>query len=127
MSETEKKNNSTGDLAEMANINGNLQDSYIDFQVKKPLSFVRLKKSDYGKNSIVYLRKRTDLPVLLMFRDSFASSVLNYLPESFSRSIAIWKNQVDFSIVLKAKPDIVILELNERYSSVLCMPNCSAN
>ena len=59
---------------------------------------------------------------LLMFRDSFAIELIPYLSESFSRSVYVWANKVDFSMVDEEKPDLVILEMAERHLGNLCNP-----
>lgn len=55
-----------------------------------------------------------------MFRGSFAIELIPYLSESFSRSVYVWDDRVDFSIVDDEKPDLVILEMAERYLGELC-------
>jgi hypothetical protein len=77
--------------------------------------------SDPGKETIARERQGRDQAKLLMFRDSFAVALIPYLSESFSRSVYVSDFRVDFSIVNDEKPDLVILEMAERYLGILCM------
>lgn len=49
---------------------------------------------------------------LLMYRDSFSTSLIPYLAHSFSKSVFIWKRDVNAKAIQNA--DIIILEIVER-------------
>jgi alginate O-acetyltransferase complex protein AlgJ len=50
------------------------------------------------------------LPRLLVFRDSFGSALIPFLSEHFSRAVYLWQNYLDFDVIAKERPDIVIQE-----------------
>lgn len=54
------------------------------------------------------------LPRLVMFRDSFGTSLVPLLAESFDRSVFVWSNAFNMEIVQEERPDIVIYEVVER-------------
>lgn len=59
-------------------------------------------------------------PKILVFRDSFMSTIIPFMSEDFSRSVYVWSYGIEPDIVSAEKPDVVVLELVERYlASVL--------
>ena len=59
------------------------------------------------------------LPGALVFRDSFSDALIPFLSEHFSRAVYAHSFSVNLDLVDKEKPDIVILELAQRYLTVL--------
>jgi len=55
------------------------------------------------------------LPRALVFRDSFASRLVPFLSEHFSRAVYLWQNDFDANAVLTEKPDVVIQEIVGRH------------
>jgi hypothetical protein len=51
-----------------------------------------------------------DGPRALVFRDSFASAMIPFLSEHFSRVLYVWQNNFDPALVEKEHPDVVIQE-----------------
>lgn len=111
-----------GDLAGFINVNGLLRDTVISL---KPQTAWRAKslKVDYesmtGRKSVGSEVDDTRLPKLVMFRDSFSDALVPYLSENFSRSVYIWKSEIDFSVIEREQPDVVIYEVVERYLGTL--------
>ena len=66
-------------------------------------------------NLMIFKNKNQDLPRAVMFRDSFAESLLEIMAESFSRLLVIWQPNIDYTIVQDEKPDIVISQQVERF------------
>lgn len=64
---------------------------------------------------LVYENKNKELPKAIVFRDSFSSQLLKFLAGSFSRLVAVWQPNIDYSIVRDEKPDIVISQQAERF------------
>lgn len=64
---------------------------------------------------------------LVMFRDSFASAMIPYLSEHFSRSVYVWDHNFNGNIIKDEQSDIVIHELVERYIDVLLSDNIGLN
>jgi len=50
------------------------------------------------------------LPRLVMFRDSFASALIPFLSEHFSRAVYLWQYNFDPAVVESEHPDVVIEE-----------------
>jgi hypothetical protein len=63
----------------------------------------------------VYENFDRDLPKAVVFRDSASSWLLPFLSESFSRVVAVSSPHVYRELVESEKPDVVILEIIERY------------
>jgi alginate O-acetyltransferase complex protein AlgJ len=57
----------------------------------------------------------SNLPRAVVFRDSFMSRVYPYVSEHFSRTVYLWQNDVDPSVVLKERPAVVIHEIVGRH------------
>jgi len=57
----------------------------------------------------------SNLPRLLVFRDSFMSRVAPYLSEHFSRTVYLWQNDFDPEAVQREMPDVVIQEIVGRH------------
>lgn len=58
-------------------------------------------------------------PKVILYRDSFARSLIPYLSESFSQVSYIWSRKIDFNLIQKERPDIVMIQFAERYSDIL--------
>jgi hypothetical protein len=55
------------------------------------------------------------LPRAVIFRDSFASALVPFLSEHFSRAVYLWQNDFDAQVVEQEHPDIVIQEIVGRH------------
>jgi len=55
------------------------------------------------------------LPRALVFRDSFASRLVPFLSERFSRAVYLWQKGIDVAAVEREHPDVVILEMVARH------------
>jgi alginate O-acetyltransferase complex protein AlgJ len=55
------------------------------------------------------------LPRAVIFRDSFASRLVPFLSEHFSRAVYLWQNDFDANVVMEEKPDVVIQEIVGRH------------
>jgi alginate O-acetyltransferase complex protein AlgJ len=115
-----EENKGTGDLAGFLNMKGLLSDTSIILipTIKftaEPIPLHADYTSKAEREAVGFRVTKADLPVLVMFRDSFASWLIPYLSESFSKSIYIWSRKFDFSIIAREKPAIVIYEISERY------------
>jgi len=66
-------------------------------------------------NTMVTEIPGSDLPRAVVFRDSFFNSLTQYVSENFSRVVYRSDSQVDFDLIDQEQPDVVILEVAERY------------
>lgn len=58
------------------------------------------------------------LPRCVLFRDSNASAMLQYLAMHFSRLVVVSSTEFFYDLVREEKPDVVITEMTERYLAV---------
>jgi alginate O-acetyltransferase complex protein AlgJ len=61
----------------------------------------------------------SNLPRLLMYRDSFTIALQPFLSDHFSRAVYIFDRPENETYVTTEKPDVVIIEVTERYLSLL--------
>lgn len=111
----------TGDLAGMINMNGLLQDDAYTITDYKPEVTPQLTQEE-GSTLYRYTSNSTNDEKLLMFRDSFASAWVPYFNKAFTESIFIWSHQFDRALIEQEKPDVVVLEMVERYVDTLKNP-----
>lgn len=60
-----------------------------------------------------------DLPVALIFRDSFYTNLHKYISQHFSNTVCLWSFVFDYDQVEKINPDLVMVEITERYINQL--------
>ncbi|MFC4723067.1 hypothetical protein ACFO5O_12095 [Geojedonia litorea] len=98
----------SGDITPM--INNNTLERTIVFEKKSNTKINNLSES--------YKHQRYYNPdgnkKLLMFRDSFANAWTPYFSESFKESVFLTDYIIDYSLIEKENPDVVILEVVER-------------
>ena len=111
-------NSGGGDLAGFINVKGLMNDTVISLKPRTAWRAKSLKinyESMTGRKSVGSEVDDPRLPRLVMFRDSFSDALIPYLSEHFSRSVYIWKPTVDFTVIEREQPDVVIYEVVERY------------
>jgi alginate O-acetyltransferase complex protein AlgJ len=93
---------------------------YVDFKTIKPALAHEVKppppsgKLPARDADIVYEQSDKRLPRAVMFRDSYATWLIPLLSENFSHIRYSWQYTVDYEIVERERPDIVIQEMVER-------------
>jgi len=87
--------------------------------VLTPLFTPQASIRDGSQNSIDASTPHSDLPAALIFRDSFCDALIPFLSEHFSRVRYIHSFQIDIELVDQEQPDLVILELAQRYLTTL--------
>ena len=106
------------DLATMLGLNNVFKEERIFIMPKNPVA-----KSLYDISLKEYFPRRphfateiqdSRLPRLVMFRDSFAGDMIPFLSENFRRIAYIYQPELDTQIILKEKPDLVIMQMAER-------------
>jgi hypothetical protein len=65
----------------------------------------------------------TRLPKALFFRDSFSTAMIPFLAGHFQSATFIWNHAYHPGVVAAEKPDVVVLEVVERYQYAFCLEN----
>ncbi len=95
---------------------GKINPTFIEGRLKKPNSHCIYNNDVVNRGNLrIYENTNTTLPKAVVFRDSFSTLLLKFLSESFSRLVAVWQPNLDYSIIEKEKPDIVISQQVERF------------
>lgn len=105
----------SGDLASMS---GNLliEETTHTFSVQTPREVKHDNTvSDSGVSVIMSYIDDPELPVSLVFRDSFYTHLHGYMSQHFSKSVCLWSFIFDYEKVDEVQPDLVIVEIAERY------------
>jgi alginate O-acetyltransferase complex protein AlgJ len=66
-------------------------------------------------NKIIYEGTDTDLPVAVMFRDSFCTHSIALFAQHFRRIVCLWQPNWDWEILDMEKPDYIISQQAERF------------
>lgn len=69
------------------------------------------------QNKMVYEVDDETLPKALILRDSFAEGFMPVFSEKFRRTVWLWTHDLDLRLVERERPDIVIVEMTERFFS----------
>ncbi|MGQ7884800.1 DHHW family protein [Paenibacillus sp. WC2504] len=116
-----------GDISNMLGMKSEYVDSYIHLQPKFNTHVTDLKVDNnmYPNPEQLVTKQINDekLPKLIMFRDSFSTSMIPLLSLHFNKSIYIWDHKFNGNIIEREKPNIVIDETVERLLPTLLLPN----
>jgi len=104
----------TGDLSKMLG-QLKLSEGVISFHPTYQSQVSSFDTSIDGKDYVITTQPDSHLPTVVVFRDSFFTALIPYLSEHFSRAVYVWSFDYDEDLIEKEKPDIVIIECNERY------------
>ena len=109
-----------GDLATMMGLEGRLREERIELAPVAPAAhtgdpgpLIRL-PDGWRPLPVVKERPGDGLPRAVVFRDSFAISLIPLLSEHFSRVSYLWEWRFDVPAIELEQPDVVILEIAER-------------
>lgn len=113
---TIEKNNKSGDISKLINLN-KFENSLVlkpKFKdeveiVKTPFYYKNNAKSEFRR------KNKTKKFKVLLFRDSFAKAMAQYINHSFGECTFIWSHEFDRELIKKEKPDLVIMEYVESY------------
>lgn len=104
-----------GDLAEMLGVSDLLRERSAYLVPKRPRRARLLEpptlREGYEVARVVTEIPDSNLPRLVMFRDSFTTRLIPFLSEHFSRAVYQWQNDVDLDLVAQEKPALVIHEI----------------
>jgi hypothetical protein len=67
------------------------------------------------RESVVKISQLDNKPHVLVFRDSFMSEAIKYFSSSFSRAVYLWTPDIDFDVILREKPDLVVHVVADRF------------
>lgn len=67
------------------------------------------------RESVVKLTQHVDKPRVLVFRDSFMSEAIKYFSSSFSRAVYLWTPDIDFDVIRREKPNLVVHVVADRF------------
>jgi alginate O-acetyltransferase complex protein AlgJ len=102
----------SGDLARMLFTRPLIKETSLELLPKERWQAQSVSLDD---NTMVTEIPGSDLPRAVVFRDSFFNSLTQYVSENFSRVVYRSDSQVDFDLIDQELPDVVILEVAERY------------
>lgn len=107
----------SGDLAVMLTMKTELAEESWEME---PLFIRKAESTSFGDG--YHITSTTDvssLPKAVIFRDSFYNGLQPYLAEHFKQAILVRSFKVDMPLIDQEKPDVVILEIAERYMTEL--------
>lgn len=61
------------------------------------------------------VKSEPELPKLLMYRDSYSSYMNLHISNHFSESVFVWDRNLNIERINQEKPDIIVLEMMERF------------
>lgn len=90
-------------------------EEWAELEPLKPGSWRRYNISDQTPVRVTSYNPAPGLPEVMIYHDSFILWQFDLFAEHFSKAQYIWSYNVDVDFVLGEKPDIVILEVTERF------------
>lgn len=102
------------DLTRQIGIVNAFREQRLDLTPKPPLVVSRIEEGDDENRPIAVSARGTDLPGVVVFRDSFFNAVLPWLAESFGQGLYLWQDEFAPEPIEKVHPRVVIQEIVER-------------
>jgi hypothetical protein len=107
--------NKSGDLVGLMALDGEITEPWLDWQAA--LAY----KDERREDNVHWLTVESPggpsaarRPGLLMWRDSFATSMFYLVAPHFGRAVWVWDDAMDDAIMDAEKPDVVVVEFVER-------------
>ncbi len=104
---------SSGDLAALIHLKGEVNETFTALHARFDKPSRGLKNPPAGQ--MITVMPNEALPKAVIFRDSFFNGLQPFTSEHFSRCVYVSDWMVDRDLIAEEKPDIVILEVAERY------------
>lgn len=104
-----------GDITEMINLK--FKESAV-FTSKKTTSDIQRLKS---KRHHLHFKNPTKTKKLVMYRDSFSNAWIKYFNQSFGETIYFRGYNINYDIINKEKPDVLVFEIIERQLSTILL------
>lgn len=115
--------NAKGDINNMLLLTNDFKDMNITLKPKVVVNYTYAPYSYQNTNNHFIATTPNDhLPSIVVFRDSFFTSPIPFFSPHFSKAIYLWTPAIDYGIVAKEKPNIVLYEVAERYLDFLTYP-----
>jgi len=111
----------SGDLAGLIHLKGDITEPFTALHARFEKPSRGLKNPPAGQ--MITVMPDQALPKAVIFRDSFFNGLQPFTSEHFSRVVYVSDFSVDLGLVAEEKPDVVILELAERYLDHLIEPD----
>jgi len=130
MSVTTQKTTGDGDLAGMLSLVGFFDEQYVNVEPNTSFMSKKLAQEfNYTRGRQIHFSEGPvrNAPRLLVFGDSFMADLFPFLAESFSKSVWLQSRSIDYKLIDREQPDIVVLEICERYHDELLMKVLSTN
>jgi hypothetical protein len=103
----------SGDLAALIHLKGEVTEPFTALHARFDKPSRGLKNPPAGQ--MITVMPDAALPKAVIFRDSFFNGLQPFTSEHFSRCVYVSDWMVDRGLIAEEKPDIVILEVAERY------------
>lgn len=103
----------SGDLAGLIHLKGEIHESFTALHARFEKPSRGLKNPPAGQ--MITVMPDEKLPKAVIFRDSFFNGLQPFTSEHFSRVVYVSDLQYDPQLVAEEDPDVVILEVAERY------------
>lgn len=104
-----------GDITEMINLKFN--ESAVFMSKKITSDITRLK----SKRHHLHFKNPTKTKKLVMYRDSFSNAWIQFFNESFGETIYFRGYNINYGIINKEKPDVIVFEIIERELSTILL------
>jgi hypothetical protein len=104
---------SSGDLAGLIHLRGEITEPFTALHARFDKPSLGLKNPPSGQ--IITVMPDRNLPTAMIFRDSFFNGLQPFTSEHFYRVVYVSDFSVNFDLIAEEKPQIVILEVAERY------------
>jgi hypothetical protein len=103
----------SGDLSAMLAMKNILMEESSELE---PLFTREALTEDTGNSVVLKSRSRQpDLPRAMIFRDSFFNGLMPFMMEHFREAVVVRAFEPDMDWITAEKPDLVIIEVAERY------------
>lgn len=100
------------DLTRQIGIRDVFRERRLDLTPTRPLGLAAVDQDDV--RPVAVSARGTDLPAVVVFRDSFFSSLLPWLAESFGIGLYLWQDEFAVEPIDRIHPQVVIQEIVER-------------
>ena len=100
------------DLTRQIGIRDVFRERRLDLTPTRPLGLAAVEQDDV--RPVAVSARGTDLPAVVVFRDSFFSSLLPWLAESFGTGLYLWQDEFAVEPIDRIHPQVVIQEIVER-------------